>query len=356
MPASEGPSRLRISAEEFVFFQNQIASMCRLDVPLADGLASMAREISSRRFRTMVEQVTRDVREGLPLSKAIRKYPRVFPDLYVGLIEAGESAGNLAAVLESLGAYSTSRYRIRQRVRVALAYPGCVMLLVAVIVGLVFWWLMPKYFMLFQAVGVEMPGPTKALLGIGNFLQENGPWFLLAAALGALLVSALARVRRVRVVVELLAMNLPLVGKVFRRSAWFLFCRTLGLLLRAGVSLARSLELMKQAFAVGVLHAVCADMHRAADNGERISEEARRSGFFPETFVWKLAFGEEKGDLIPAVEELARYYESEAEVALERSGALLGPLLVCVVGLFVGFCYLGIFLPILKLQETLRKK
>ncbi len=356
MPDPEPRSRLRISAAEFVFFQNQIASMCRLDVPLADGLVCMAREIRSRRFRALVDQVVKDVQGGLPLSAAVRKFPRVFPDLYVGLIEAGEATGSLAAVLDSLGSYSIARYRIRQRMQVALAYPACVLCAIAAVVGFVFWGVLPRFYLLYQTAGVRLPAPTEALIGVARFLHTSGPWLLGAGLAAAVPLYFLFRVPRVRIIGDLLSMNLPLVGSVLRRGAWFLFCRTLALLLRAGVPLARSLELMKQAFAVGVLHAVCADLHRAADNGERISEEARRGGFFPETFVWKLAFGEQKGDLIATVEELAKYYESEAEVALSRSGALLGPILVCLVGLFVGFCYLAIILPIFKMSEMLRRK
>ena len=356
MPAPDGPSPLKISSEEFVFFQNQVASMCRLDVPLADGLASMAKEVRSRRLRALVEQVMQYVQAGLPLSAAVRKFPRVFPDLYVGLIEAGEASGSLTTVLESLGAYSTSRHRIRQRIRVALAYPCCVLVVIVLIVGVLFWGWLPRIAMIHDTMGLQMPGPTRALEHIAWFVERFGPLLLLGVLAAATLVSLFARLPRTRPFVELAAMNLPLIGSVLRRSAWFLFCRTPALLLRAGVPTAKSLDLMKQAFAMGVLHSVCADLHRAADNGERISDEARRGGFFPETLVWKLAFGEQKGDLLASVEELARYYESEAQVALERAGILVGPFLVFFAGLFVGFCYLAIFLPFLRMSEGLRRK
>lgn len=354
-----GSSPLRISAEEFLFFQNQVASMCRLDVPLADGLGSMVKEVRSKRLRTLVEQVLQDVQAGIPLSAAIRKFPRVFPDLYVGLIEAGEASGSLPAVLEGLGTYSTSRHRIRQRIRAALAYPCCVLGVVGLIVGMLFWLWLPMFSRIYLQLserGLDLPAPTRVLIEVSQFIQLSGPLALIGLLSTTLFLSLLARHPRVRVFVELVAMNLPLLGSGLRRSAWFLFCRTLAQLLRAGVPLARSLDLMRGAFAVGVLHAVCADLYRAADNGERISDEARRGGFFPETFVWKLAFGEEKGDLLSTVEELARYYESEAQVALDRSGAMVGPILVLVVGLFVGFCYAAIILPMLKLQEVLRRK
>ncbi|MEK7865568.1 MAG: type II secretion system F family protein [Planctomycetota bacterium] len=359
MSDPEPRSPLRISSEEFVFFQNQIASMCRLDVPLADGLASMAREVRSRRLRALVDQVLLDVQAGLPLSAAVRKFPRVFPDLYVGLIEAGEASGSLSAVLENLGEYSTSRHRIRQRIRVALAYPACLVVVIAVIMGILFWVWLPRFAYIHQALsitGVDLPRPTRVLLNISQFVQESGPVLLLGVLSAVFVLSLLARLPRVRVLGELVAMNLPLIGTVLRRSAWFLFCQTLALLLRAGVTPARSLDLMRQAFALGVLHSVCVDLHRAADNGERLSDEARRGGFFPETLVWKLAFGEQRGDLVATVEELARYYESEARIALDRSGVLVGPILIIVVGVFIGFCYFAIMMPILKLSETMRRK
>lgn len=356
MSAADGPSPLKISSEEFVFFQNQIASMCRLDVPLADGLASMAKEVRSRRLRALVEQVMQDVQAGLPLSAAVRKFPRVFPDLYVGLIEAGEASGSLSAVLEHLGTYSTSRHRIKQRIRVALAYPCCVLFIIVLMVGGLFWGLLPKYAKMCATIGVSLPRPTEILLAVARFVEASGPLLLLGLFAAATLASLLARHRRVRVLLELVAMNIPLIGSVLRRGAWFLFCRTLALLLRAGVPPVRSLDLMRQAFAVGVLHSVCADLYRAADNGERISDEARRGGFFPETLVWKLAFGEQKGDLLSSVEELARYYEGEAQLALDRSGVLLGPILVFLVGLFVGFCYLAVILPVLRVYEGMRRK
>lgn len=354
--SDEARAGLRILPEEFVFFNRQLASMCRLSIPIADGLRGLSKEVRSARLRDMISELERDVSDGVRLSVAIRKFPGVFPELYVGLLEAGESAGDLPQVLEALGEYSLAAYSTRRSVKQSLAYPATSLVLISLILTGLLVGIVPKFESIFVTLGVDLPAPTRLLLSVSRFFTGWLVFFIAGLAGVVLLVTTALQTRRFRAWFHLVLMNVPLVGPVVRNGAYFLFCRTLALLLKAGVSLARALDLMKRAFARGILLAVCGDMQRAAENGELVSQEARRGGFFPETFAWKVAFAEKNGDLVSALEELARFYEIETQIAAKRGAGLVEPVMLLFMGATVGLIVLSIFLPILKIQETLRKK
>lgn len=352
----EMKSRLKLSPDEFVFFNRQLASMCRLDIPLADGLLALSKEVSSRALRDLVVDVQMDVANGTRISHATKKYTRVFPTLYTGMLEAGEVAGNLPQILDNLGSYSLSALRIRKKIQMALLYPALVLLVVAILMYAVSVLVIPQFQAVFESSGVELPGPTKVILAVSGFLTALKWKFPVAVVLLVAGVWALCRTKSIRRTLDRIGAKLPLYGVIARTGSYYLFCRTFGLLLRAGLPIATSLELMKQAFARGVLHHVCEDMQQAAANGEKISEAARVSGYFPETLLWKLGFGEKKGDLAPALEELASFYEAETLLASERFQTILGPTVVSLAGVVVGLAYFALFLPILRMQEAVANR
>lgn len=349
-------AQLKLSPDEFVFFNRQLASMCRLDIPLADGLLALSKEVSSRALRDLVVDVQMDVANGTRISHATRKYTRVFPTLYTGMLEAGEVAGNLPQILDNLGSYSLSALRIRKKIQMALLYPALVLVVVVILMYAVARWGIPQFQSVFDSIGTDLPGATKFILAVSTFVTAGG-WALPTVVVVLIAaVWAVCRMKAVRRWLERVGGKLPLYGAIARTGSYFLFCRTFGLLLRAGLPIATSLELMKQAFARGVLHQVCSDMQEAAANGERISDAARVSQYFPETLLWKLGFGEKKGDLTPALEELASFYEAETLLASDRFQTILGPTVVSIAGIIVGSAYFALLMPILTMQEVISRR
>lgn len=347
---------MKISMDEFVFLHRQLASMGRLKIPIPDGLRALAQDVDAPELRGLIQELERDLSNGARLSQAIRKFPRVFPDLYLGLIEAAEAAGNLPQVLESLGQYSFSTFVARQRVKAALYYPLTVLTVIFLVLFGLLAGIVPRFEAIFVTLGVDLPSPTKLILSVSRFVSSYAGLLLVFGLAASLMAWAGYSTSRGRLLWQGVLLNVPIVGAGFRNGLYFLFSRTLLLLLRSGVPLARSLDLMRQAFGMGMLHLVCSDMHRAAENGEPLSREAERGRFFPHTFVWKLAFGEQKGDLANSLEDLANYYEIETQLAVKRGVSLVEPILICVMAIMVGTVVLSIFLPILKIQEALRRK
>lgn len=350
----EARAALNLTPDEFVFFNRQLASMCRLDIPLAEGLLALSKEVTSRALRDMVVDVQLDVANGERISNVTKRYTKVFPTLYTGMLEAGEVAGNLPQILDSLGSYSLSALRIRKRIQMAFLYPALVIALVLIVMYVVGIFVIPQFQSVFESVGMDLPGPTRAILAISKFLQRARWVFPVCVVAGLFGLWRLARAKAFRRWVDRVGSKLPLYGPIAQCGSYFLFCRTFALLLRAQLPLAASLDLMQQAFAKGSLAYVCSEMHKAAVNGEKVSDAARKTGFFPETLVWKLGFGEKKGDLPSALEELAGFYESETNLASERFQTILGPSVVGVAGLVVGMSYFALFWPILQATEHIR--
>ena len=343
----------RIGLDELTFFNRQLASMARLDLPFPQGLRALAQEVEGREFQSLVAEVVVDLEEGKPLSEALSRHEDVFTDLYLGIVRAGEEGGDLAAGLEGLANYSESMLFLKQRVRSTLAYPTVALVVSLGMIGFVFSTLVPRFGTIYAALDVEVPALTSFYLGLATVFNDHLPMFL-GLLCGIVLVVMMARrsgagARTLRRV----ALSLPFYGRLLRQVLLLRFCETLAALLKSNVSLVPALDLTSKTLGDNVLRLTVDDMRAAAEEGRRMSDVLRRNTIFPRTLVWKFAMAEEQGTLEPTLVELSRYLQMELKAITTRFSSLLEPFLIALVGIVVGSLVLSVFLPIFKLHAVL---
>ena len=346
--------RKSIGFDELSFFNRQLASMARLDLPFAEGLKSLAQEVDGAEFRRMIRGLLEDLEEGHRLSEALEKQDHAFSDLYIGVVRAGEKGGDLAAALEGLANYSESMLYLRQRLRSTMAYPTVALIASLGMIMFIFTALIPRFETIYEAMDIQLPALTRFFIGSAAMVHDNlslvGGGILCLIAL----VFILRRVRMGAHALRQFALNLPFYGRLLRQVLLLRFCETLRALLRSNVSLVPALDLTARTLGDNMVRLTVMDMKAAAEEGRRVSDVLRRNSIFPRTFVWKFALAEEQGNLEKTLDELCRHARLELKTVTSRFSTLLEPFLIAIVGILVGGMVISIFLPIFDLQARLR--
>ncbi|MHC4469500.1 MAG: type II secretion system F family protein [Planctomycetota bacterium] len=343
----------RIGLDELTFFNRQLASMARLDLPFPQGLRALSNEIEGKEFKVLVQKIVSDLEEGLTLSESLTQHGGVFDDLYLGIVRAGEESGDLAGGLEGLANYSESMLFLRQRVRATLAYPTVALILAMGMISFIFSSLVPKFGTIFASLDIQVPPMTRFYLGLAQIINEHAGLLLGGLVAGVVGFIMLRRSGAGRRALRRFALNLPFYGRLLRQVLLLRFCETLQALLRSNISLVPALNLTASTLGDNVLRLTVLDMRAAAEEGRRVSDVLRRNSLFPRTFVWKFSMAEEQGTLENTLGELSRYLEMELKAITARFSSLLEPFLIAIVGVVVGSMVLSVFLPIFRLHGGL---
>lgn len=346
-----GPVRTR----DITLFTRQLASLIRGGVPILRALSTVQEQAARPRFRKVVEDMKLAVRDGRMLSDALLAYPKLFPELYVNMVKAGEASGVLDTILYQMAEAREKDEETRRKVRVATAYPCLILIVGGITLFILLSFFLPKVTALFESYNrIQLPLPTRILMGISNWFGHFWPMILAGFLLVIVLLQRLTTIDKGRLVLDGVILRLPLIGDFILESDWARFSRTLALLLRTGVAVDKAIMLGANTMRNSVLRAeVSETARRTVQQGLTFSSGLKRAEHVPPFVGNMAAVGEETGKLDESLEEVAQYYERSLD---ERSGlmtALLEPLLILGVGGCVGFVVSAMLLPIFELSAHL---
>jgi len=338
---------ITVKARDLDIFTRQLSSLVRASVPILRALSLICRQAEDKALKSLVADLERQVKEGRVLSEAMESYPNIFNNLYLSIVKSGERGGALDEALLRLTAHREKGREMRQKVQAAMAYP---VLLIVVGVGTVFVMLtcfLPKLMVLFKNMKQTLPLPTRALIGVSDFMTANWFWFLIALMLLAVVFSRVRAGSKKKFLFDAFKLRVPFVKKFVRDVEIVKFCRTLGLLLKNGIPVYESLELATNTLDNEVLRGFLRTANREiVAQGSTLSESLAKTGIFPAFVLNMVTVGEEGGRLEESLSEVAETYEREFEQAIKLMSALLEPLLILVVGAVVGFIVFAMLLPI----------
>ncbi|RME75737.1 MAG: type II secretion system F family protein [Planctomycetota bacterium] len=346
---SLNPQKIKLTPRQLIFFNNQLSSMVKLDLSIPAGLRSLAKEVSDPQFRFLIEEIEKDLSQGVSLIESMRKFPNAFPPLYIEILKAGESTGNLATVLYQLTKYSETMFRIQNRIKDALSYPLFVLFASIVLVLYMLLIAIPEFKRL---IVVTRKGHYPLLTKIVFYLSDLAlnptisiPFLILFGCLFILLwrktQTAITKGKEV-------IFHFPLFGTLFQKAALLKICRTMSDLLRNGVSMVESLALSSDVAGDNNYKKTLQEMKVAVENGERMSSKLSEQKLFPETMVWKLQMAEERGILEEALEELAFQFEEELELTASFIMRIIEPLLLLFIAIIIGTLVLALYLPLFQ--------
>jgi len=340
-----------VRPQDVAVLTRQMATLTKAGIPLAETLTALVEQATSPKLRRTLADVRRKVNEGTSLADAMGGHPKVFTDLYVNMVRAGETAGNLDQVLARLAEFLDSQVKLRSKVQGAMVYPIVMALVGMAITGMLMVVVVPKITEIFDDMGKSLPWNTQLLIFVSRI---TGDWWWLIIILSGLGYYAFRRWKRSprgKARWDRFTLRVWVVGPLLRMVAVGRFARTLGTLLSSGVPVLKALEIVKHLLENDVLIKAVEDARVAIREGESIASQLAKSGQFPPMVTRMIAVGERSGQLEGMLENVADAYEGEVELKIGRLTTLMEPLLILVMGGVVGFIVFSILMPILEMNE-----
>ncbi|SDF09066.1 type II secretion system F family protein [Sporolituus thermophilus] len=336
----------RVTVKDLALFCRQFATMVDAGLPLLTCLSILIEQTYNPKLKAAVQDVYRKVQEGETLSRALGTHSQVFPVIMVSMVEAGELGGVLDDVLNRLAVHFEKEHKLNEKVKSALVYPAVVIAMAALSVTFILTFVFPTFMTLFNNLKVELPLPTRILLGISQFLRNYWPIFFMAVAISTYGVVLLARQPRIRPAVDQIVLYLPIFGMLLRKIAIARFSRTLGTLVRGGVPIISALDVVKKTTANLTMINALTSAQASIRDGLGLAAPLGASSIFTPMVVQMVAIGEETGELDKMLEKIAEFYESDVDDIVSRLSSMLEPLLIGILGVVIGFIIIAVVLPL----------
>jgi type IV pilus assembly protein PilC len=341
-----------VSSTEVCIFARQFATMIGSGVPLVRCLTILQQQSENPTFKKVITQIRTDVEGGATFSKSLEKHPRIFSDLFVSLVKAGEVGGILDQILNRLADYLESSENLKSKVKGALTYPVVVFAIAGLVVLALVMFVLPQFKEIFLGMKVELPWATEALLATSDFMVTW--WFVvIPAVLGVpFLVMNFFRTKTGSRIFDVNILRMPAIGMMMRKVAVAKFTRTLGTLIASGVPILQALE-VTGATAGNIVIAEAIDKTRVSiREGESIAEPLKNSQVFPPMVVQMIAVGEETGELDKMLSKIADFYDQEVDNAVKGLTSVIEPIVIVFMGVVIGGIVLAVFMPMLKLVNA----
>lgn len=344
----------RVAPEELALLTRQLATLVGARLPLVDCLSALIEQTESERTKRVLSQVREQVTEGSSLAEALKAHPRVFSELYVNMVRAGEASGALDLVLLRLADYTESYAQLRSKVRSALTYPTLMGITGAAILLFLLSYVVPKITKIFSENQATLPLMTRVLLAISGFAQDY--WWLIIGGMVAAGVSVQMsrRTEAGRLRFDSYVLSLPYFGKLFKKVALARFARTLATLLNSGIDLLIALDIVKNVVNNSVLRQAIEEARNSIREGHSIAPPLKKSGLFPAMLVHMIAVGEKSGELVPMLTKAADAYDNEVSTSVATITSVLEPMMILFGGAVVLFIVLAILLPIFEMNQLVR--
>ncbi|MBN1916396.1 MAG: type II secretion system inner membrane protein GspF [Verrucomicrobia bacterium] len=345
----------RVRRQDVVVMTRQLATLVRSGMPLIQALTAISEQLEGYPMQRIVYSVREQVNAGEPLADALEQHPKLFNELYVNLVRAGEAAGVLETVLVRLADYMEAVQKQRSKVLSSMIYPALMVVVGSGVLLFLMTFVVPRLTQIFTEMGQNLPVATQILIAISGFL---GSWrFLVLIAVVVALVVIVrfnTRTGRGRLLLDRLRLRVPVAGSLARKIAVSRFARTFGTLLAGGIQVLKALEIVQGVIGNAVISQAISEARERIGEGASISDELRRSQEFPPIVVHMVAVGEASGSLEEMLLNVADTYDNEVEIATNSLIALIEPLMIVLMGLIVGFIVLSILLPIFEMNRFAR--
>jgi len=338
-------------------YTRQLATLLRSGIPLAQSLSALIEQVEHRDIEVILRDVREQVVRGKSFGEALALHPRLFDDLFVNMVKAGEASGNLDAVLTRLADYRVRQQKVTGKVKTALIYPAIMLFVGAGVVIFLVNFVVPKLISIAKARGTELPWMTRLLDWTSNFLQHNGTWLLfLIFGMWITWRYVLLAQANIRFWYDTVKLKVPVVGELFKKQIVSRFAVTMSTLLRSGVTVLESLAIVKTILDNKLMERVLEDVRTRILEGADIATPLKKSGVFPPVVGYMVAVGEQTGQLEEMLERVAQAYEEEIETSTTRALAVLEPMLIVALAFVVGFIVISVMLPILETSTSIQRR
>lgn len=345
----KGGSKKKVKSPDLVIVTRQLATMVSAGIPLVEGLEIIEEQSTNPTLTRTLGEVVQDVRSGKDLSQALSRHPKIFTEIYVNMIRAGEASGQLDVVLERLADYQEDAERLKSEIKSAMTYPVVSLIMVLGITLFLLVFIIPKFKEMFTSMNVELPWLTSSLLALSEFLKTN---IMLWSSGGiAIVVATILYFKTPRGLIQRdwLMLRAPVFGQLFSKVAISRFARTFATLIQSGVPILGALEIVRDTCGNRIFAAAIEKSSQSVREGEPLGEPLARTGVFPPMVTKMISIGERSGALEALLEKISEFYDQQVSATVKALTSLIEPLMIGVMGFLVGSMVMAIFLPIFKM-------
>jgi type IV pilus assembly protein PilC len=343
-----------IRSRELVLFTRQFATMIAAGLPLIQCLEILEEQVESKSFGQTIAGMRGAVETGTSLSESLSKYPKVFSNLFVSMVSAGEMGGVLDVVLDRLATYLEKSSALRRKVKGAMAYPSLVMVIAILVTLFLLTFIIPSFARLFISSGMTLPLPTLIVMTMSSFLMTNWLYILLTIVLIILTLRKSYKTKVGRLKIDKFLLKIPQIGSILLKSSIARFSRTLGTLMESGVAILDALEITANTSGNKIIQNAVLQTKRSIEQGDTISEPLKKTEVFPNMVVQMISVGEKTGELDKMLSKIADFYEDEVDVAISALASVIEPIMIVVMGVLVGGMVIAMYLPIFNLANAIQ--
>ena len=343
----------RIKPRDIAIFTRQLATMMKAGVPLLQAFDIVGRGNTNASVTKLLNDVRTDVETGTSLSSAFRKYPMYFDSLYCNLVEAGEAAGILEALLDRLATYMEKTEAIKSKIKSALMYPASVVIVAFLVVAVIMIFVIPAFKEVFSSFGADLPAPTLFVMAISEFFVQY--WWLIFGGIGLggfFFMQAWRRSEKMQMFMDRLMLKIPIFGSLIEKSCIARWTRTLSTMFAAGVPLVEALDSVGGASGNSVYAMATDNIQQEVSTGTSLTAAMSNANVFPSMVLQMCSIGEESGSIDHMLGKAADFYESEVDEMVAGLSSLLEPIIIVFLGTLIGGIVVSMYLPIFKLGQV----
>jgi len=339
----------KVKPKEVSLFTRQFATMIDAGLPIVQCLNILTEQSESKLLRRTIRTIQRDVEGGSTLADALAKHPKIFDDLYVNMVQAGEAGGVLNTILNRVALFIEKAAKLKRKVKGALIYPTTIIAVAVIVVAILLIFVIPVFSELYGSMGKALPAPTQITINISNWFVAN--WYFMFGGLIGIVIAIRAyyQTEQGRMNIDRIMLRLPVVGDLLRKVAVARFSQNMAILLSSGVPILDGLAITAKTAGNKVVERAIMDSRVSISQGKTVAEPLRESKIFPPMVCQMVAVGENTGGLDGMLRKVAELYEEEVDDAVANLTALMEPMIMVVLGVILGGLVISMYLPIFQM-------
>ena len=341
--------RSKVKSRDLMIFTRQFATMIDAGLPIVQGLDILTQQTENKVFRNTIRTIKQDVEGGSTLAEALKKHPKVFDDLYVNMVAAGEVGGVLNAILNRIALFIEKATKLKRKVKGAMIYPCTIVVVATVVVSILLLYVIPVFGELYGSVGKALPLPTQITINISNWFRAY--IIYISGAVAALIVAVRLyyKTERGKLMIDGFLLRVPVVGDLIRKVAVARFAQNMSVLLSSGVPILDGLAITAKTAGNKVVEQAVMKCRVSISQGRTVAEPLAESKIFPPMVCQMVAIGENTGSLDTLLKKVADFYEEEVDDAVANLTSLMEPIIMIVLGVIIGGLVISMYLPIFQL-------
>ncbi|MES0349221.1 MAG: type II secretion system F family protein [Desulfobacteria bacterium] len=339
----------KVKQTNVVIFSRQFATMINAGLPLIQSLNILESQEENKTFKAVLKQVKDNVEEGSTLADAMGKHPKIFDELFVNMVAAGEVGGILDTILNRVSAYMEKAMKLKRQVKGAMTYPAIVLVIAVLVIVVILVFVIPVFEKMFADFGGTLPVPTQIVVAISNFMKGNIVYMIIGLGLLAYAFKRFCGTEKGRALVDDIMLKLPVVGPLLRKVAVAKFTRTMSTMISSGVPILDSLDIVAKTSGNKTVERAIYDVRSGITQGRTMADPLGESGVFPSMVVQMVAVGEQTGALDAMLGKIADFYDDEVDAAVEGLTSMIEPFMMVFLGTTIGGLVIAMYLPIFKM-------